>query len=473
VRNRYFAASSTYLRARWLLDVVIVPLMTFASLESGVLRWQSLFLLVAANGLFGAHIALHLREIIGSPRGRLTPRTNSAHFVVAFGWMTAFSVVLPLCCSLVQLGTFGPHLTVVATALASFAFGCVAAATPGGPWSSLGFVGFVLIQRFGFDSSVSLSNVELLLLLTGATTLLACAALRISKHDVDATQSFENRLLRRAGRITALAGYWAWIVKQKCGTALGRSTLQGESGTTFGAERAAYLRRLANRSHPKLRTLGGSMPGPGEGLWRRARHWNAGWRFAWRPVTFGAVAGGYLLWSALAASNARSLAWLWTIPFLPLAVLVPGSLVSQRQTRGRLAIEYLRPFSRTQLVQAVALTVAGSMTLFVALAVSIPLVGLWIQGGPWPNRQIVWFLIAAVAWLPLFLAAGTANVASFDSTMNVGFCLFFYALYILVLFGDGDRPGGWLFAWFSALIFTVGLWALIVAYRSWLNNDIG
>jgi hypothetical protein len=157
------------------------------------------------------------------------------------------------------------------------------------------------------------------------------------------------------------------------------------------------------------------------------------------------------------------------IHFVPLTVLFAGALLSQRPTRVRLAIEFLRPYSRTQLIRGIGLVVAGSATLFVVLSMSIPVIGLWIHGDHWPNRQIVWTFVAVLAWTPLFLAAAAANLESFESIASVIACLVLYLLYLL---GEGVNPGSWPAAWFSAVIFAFGLWALISAYRSWLNNDV-
>ena len=113
------------------------------------------------------------------------------------------------------------------------------------------------------------------------------------------------------------------------------------------------------------------------------------------------------------------------------------------------------------------------MTLFVVSALSIPLVGLWIQGGPWPNRQMTCFFIAVLAWAPLFLAASKRmSVFRFNHE-----CQLVPVLLWARDFVDFDgRPGQsrrLAFCVVYALVFTVGLWAMIYAYRSWLKNDVG
>jgi hypothetical protein len=480
VRNRYVAAFSTYLRPRWLLVLGVVTVWTLASLEVG--GRVEVFPMMLVNMGLGCQIVLHLKEMIGSPRARVTPHSHSTHFVVAAAWLVVFAVIIPLAFSLARHGLFGPHLTYITLSLISFAiagFFMTVPALPG--WLSvllwIALYEKLKISKLDISELVigipgPLSVIESLLLVVAATVFLTVTAERLTKFDAEAP-SFDDRLLRRAGRFAAIGRYWAWVFAQKCGIAVRRFARHRHADQAIDVGTATYLQSIAHRPRSRLRRLGGPNPGPGENLLRRARHWDAAWRFAWKPVTFGVVAGGYLFWSALAASNARSLAWLWAIPFVPPGVLVTVASVSQRQTRGRLAIEYLRPFSRTQLVQSVALVVAGSVTLFVVLAVSIPLVGLWIHGGPWPNRQIVWFIVGVVAWAPLLLAVGIANIDSFDSTLNVGFFLSFYALYVLFLISENDSLGGWSFALVSALIFTFGLWTLIFACRTWLNNDVG
>ncbi len=120
---------------------------------------------------------------------------------------------------------------------------------------------------------------------------------------------------------------WAWILRRKFGLTLGRFAGRQETDPTLDVGKVAYFQSIAYRARPGFRRLGGPKPGPGEGLLRRACHWDAAWQIAGKSLTCGAVFGGFLLWSGFAASSARSLTPPWLIPLLPLAMLVPGALM--------------------------------------------------------------------------------------------------------------------------------------------------
>jgi len=477
VRNRYVAAFSTYWRPKWLLVVAVVAWWTLTSLEVGG-RVEFFPMMIVNMGL-GCQIVLHLKEMIGSARARVTPHSHSTHFVVASAWLVVFAVVIPLAFSWARHGLFGPHLTYITLSLISFAIAGFVTTVPAFPGWFFVLLSLVLYEKLGFskveiDIPGPLSVIESLLLVAAATALLTVTADRLTKFDAEAPSS-DVQLLRRAGRFAAIGRYWGWVFAQKCGNAVRRFARRRQAKRALDVGTAAYLQSIALGPRSRLRRLGGPNPGPGENLLRRARHWDAAWRFAWKGVLAGVVVGGYALWWGLQASQsqARSSAWRLMILFFPLTVLLPGALLSQRPTRVRLAIEFLRPYSRTQLIRGIGFVVAGSATLFVVLSVSIPVIGLWIHGGHWPDRQIVWTFVAGLVWTPLFLAAAAANLESFESTASVIACLVLYTLYLLYLLGEGVNPGSWPVAWFSAVIFTFGLWALISAYRSWLNNDVG
>ena len=223
--------------------------------------------------------------------------------------MMLFSVIFPLAMDLLR-----PHLSVLAVSLAGFALGCFCVAVPEGPWLLFAGVGLLSFKMFGFGHRVSplglpvsLSIFQSLLIISAAATLLAIAAKRISKYDGAVVLPFGTRFFARGWPRVALARYWVWISSRSTG--LRREIdFTREAGTNSDAKQAAYLRRLADQSRLKVRSLGRSDACPGEGLWQHARRWDAAWRFAWKPVAIGAVAGGYLLWSALAASNSLRLA---------------------------------------------------------------------------------------------------------------------------------------------------------------------
>jgi hypothetical protein len=485
VRNRYLAALSTYERPQtW-------PALLLPAAFSGlcVLRYRdepSVSPFLFMNFVVGANLASHLRFVLCSPSGRLTPGVREAHFVVASGWVTIIAIIIPFVCSLLRFGIFGPHLSLIALVYATTAIGFVVAAPIGFviPAAGSGVSGgsgvawvalFLLILAMLFHEQLEsvltppLAISESLFLLAFSTVLMGVGAKWITKFNGETTLSPEQRLLRLAGRWTALGLRGAWL--------LGRRIAAGFS-VGFGRDESSdKARDVERRLEPflparNLRSLGGANPGPGESLWRRARHWNAAWRFAWTPVVFGVLFGGMLL-SSFTKPSPEWPIWMMFVPYIPLAGLVPASHFWQKQNRVRFAGEFLRPYSRKQLVQAVGLVVGGSVALFLLLVVSIPLVGFWVRTGHWPSPKIVWSFVAVVAWAPLLFAAGNSNVGSFDSTLNVGLCLFLYGVFILIGVSEQDSILGWPLAWFCGIVAAVGFLALIYAYRTWLNNEVG
>jgi hypothetical protein len=132
-------------------------------------------------------------------------------------------------------------------------------------------------------------------------------------------------------------------------------------------------------------------------------------------TALGAISGGAII--VLDRVSARAEFFLYgaiLVGMLPIIALCFGAVLHFGELRATLLIEFLRPFSREQFVQAVGLAILVALVRFILLAVVVPGIVVWLCGGLTHTGQAVWFVIAVIAWLPLFLGSSLANLPSFE-----------------------------------------------------------
>ena len=142
-----------------------------------------------------------------------------------------------------------------------------------------------------------------------------------------------------------------------------------------------------------------------------------------------------------------------------------------REPRARLTAEFLRPFSRPQLLRAVGLTALQALARFVLLAVAIPGFVLWLRGGLSPVDRMIAFVLAVVVWLPAFLGSALAKFDEIEFTLSVSLCLVLYVVFLWLFAADDGGMEPSQIGPVCALILGAGLLNLLFAYRTWLDRD--
>ena len=198
---------------------------------------------------------------------------------------------------------------------------------------------------------------------------------------------------------------------------------RGQEPRQLSRSRAAAERRFARwaASLPGRRKACGDVRGIGTRRGRsqqidasRCGHWRRVHRT--RPA-FPAV--GFLCFRQL-------------VGLLPIVVSRFGAIVVNGESWVRLRLEVVRPFSREQFVQAVGLAIIAALVRFILLAIAVPGVVLWLRGGFSLTGSAFWWAVVVIAWLPLFLAIGLANLPSFEANFWAILWLVAYCIFLIV-----------------------------------------
>jgi hypothetical protein len=457
VRSRYREALRTYWRFPLILQaiaaVITVPVAGMI-LANEWPRVGNAVPLVFALPWFASYLSKHLKEMLGSPRSRVTPDLHRTHLVIAAAITAVLAVVIPLLVSLVACGFRGPHLTIVAIALAAFVIPAFVAqflpifTVVPTAWA----VWFLFSGNHELEMSQSAALPRALLGVSAAC--LVMLAVRLGRFHEEASGYSKRWLLQPLWR--------------------NRATINKDRDEVI-----RYWPQLLIPLPRNLRALGGQSPGVGEKLLRRALHWHAAWRVGWSMVLQGIVFGGMQL-VILLSLRPQSTAFFEISLFTIFAGLAPtvwlGShfAILQAPARARLATEFLRPFSRTEHVRAVGLVLAISVVAEALLIVAIPLAGFWLTGANslW-IRQSLWLPAAAASSVPLFFGVGTANLDSEDSFWAMFASLIAYGIFLWLLASYGNEAVGWLLLDLCAVMVAIGVAVMRASYLSWLNRDVG
>jgi hypothetical protein len=408
----------------------------------------------------------HLAPLLGSARGRLTPGLLRAHFVVAGAWIATFVLFVPFLLSLYFVETNGQRLTIVAVCFATVALFCFVVQTFAvvlvliGLAFSIETLGLVQVTR-------PLSAFESAALFAVAALSLIGAALRIAHSDAEETMSTEGGLPQQAGRLTGQLIQFARQLARRATDAIQQlgAAIPIDQGNDRWPPDTSQMPCVM-----RLRTLGGTAPGAAEGLWRRARHWDAAWQTNGTATLWGATVGGTLIAIDLCSQRPDVYPCAIAVGLLPIIALFFTVFATYGESWPRLAAEFLRPFSREQFVQAVGWAIMTALVRFILLAVVIPALVFWFRGRLSLTGGAFWWTVAVLAWLPLFLAAALANLPSYEAIFWAILLLVSYGLFLVITVAADaiePYPTGLL----CAVLLTIGLLSLRGAYRSWLNRE--
>jgi hypothetical protein len=441
-RNPYYGVLLSYCRWRYFFGGFLVLFTAFVVHSAREDRFdilEALFPLCVTPAL----LIGHLREMLEPDRSRLTPGLRRAHLVMAGFFAAIFGGTTLVATSLITFGANGPHLAVISVALTAFAIVCLLLQAR----ATLPLILLLIIRPYrpSIDRHFILTLPPALscLMLASSIALLIAVGLRFTRFEQETSKTWEQRMLHSAGRLFARA---LWRVR-------------GRLPDEF----------LAQRS---FRALGGASPGAGEGLWRRASHWNAAWGIGQRSARIGMFAGCVLLTPRLYADEGNSVFAAALLLLLPLLALIPGAIFGDPDHRSLLAFEFLRPFARPQHVRSVMLVCAASVGLFYPVPLVVPLLGDWLVHGRAPSSGVFWTAVFVCAWIPTFFGVGIANLKGWDSISCVIACCLAYGVSV-IFFVTSETPHGYPLGLFCAVMVGVGLAAARAAYRSWLNDDVG
>ncbi|HEX4072508.1 MAG TPA: hypothetical protein VHX68_15110, partial [Planctomycetaceae bacterium] len=436
MRNRYREALSTYLR--WpliLLAILTATLALIAALLLAIERPRR----ITFDGVFpfgfwlaclGITAAEHLREMLGSPRSRVTPGLRETHLLVA-GAMTAIvGFVAPCLIGGLTVGLGERGLAVAAVTLAALTVPAMLSQRPFSGslrwliWPLYLFVLFVLFRSEGpADIPVSvMASVALFAASIGSLLALAIHFLQLREE----TPGYSRRGLLRPlwGPGSAISG--------------GRDQKQLQWST------------FRVRFPHNLRALGGKSPGTGETLLRRALHWHAasqvGWNMLLQGMFFGAIVPvmGSLLGTR---SLTRSLGYVSDLICLaaPLVGLYPAFAIAlQPAVRARVAGEFLRPFSRSQHVQAVALVLIVFLASEALAIMLFPFAVFWLVASkPVWSQQPLWPMATGLSAIPLFLGVGLANLRESEVFWAILGSWIAYPLFLWLAASCEGKGEGW------------------------------
>ena len=453
MRNRYAMVLRTYLRwdyawvpvavAFWIIYTVFGS--RFGEVDSFPLGRMG----ALAGFFFLSYVACllngHLIGMIGSARGRVTPGLAEAHLLVAAAIAGVLTIAIPLGQSLAVYGWHGPHLAVIALALAVFSITCflpywnrLAAAL----WSLLPFVAIFLR---GTRAAWVPTNAEVLVLFLISFACLfrvadRCLHLELAEVAFRGLVGMDERRVREA------------------------------LGTPF--------RGLWRFAPDRLRRMGRGGCAADEGLWQRAKHWDAAWWNIQTAAMLG-TAGG-ILFALMAYQNetaknqpAPAFGSLIYI-LLPFCACLPFAWVLNPPWRTYWINEFLRPYSRRQHVGAAGFALAVASLVGSCLFVAIPFIALWIVTGVCPaTRETLCAVALSLCGAPLFFALCAANWPPFRACVSLVLVLTVYAVVIWKPMLDLHSVSNVGFATRAIGLMVFGGGLTVGAYRSWLNHDIG
>jgi hypothetical protein len=442
-RNPYFEVLRSYLRWRFIAIAIGVPALTAMQIASSARGVLDLVGLLLPFWILAKPLVSHLQAMFSSPRAHLTPGLYRAHFVVAGLFAGLFVALIPSGLAWAILGADGPHLSIVAEALATFAVACFCCQSPRG-LSTLVFVAYVwlaVFRSYGRAVSFSLNMIPALLLL--ASSLLALMVVAVRLTSVREAAGRDRSPLELAGRVAARVIFKFWR----------RPPLDG----------SRYRRRFTPLDAASL---------PIARVWRRARHWDAAWGLTHQGIGSGLFIGGLILALRFLLRSVDVDLWALLLIFLPFAAYLPSVTFGELSSRTLLIHEFLRPHNRRQHVQAVGLITVGSVASMLVLAIGIPVMGDWVLWKAVFRPAIWWAMVAYGAWTPIFLGIGTANLDREESLTALISALILYAVYVFVVAAALSDS---FYAVAAIAACTVSVVAFAVArsaYRSWLDRDL-
>jgi hypothetical protein len=455
VRSRYLMVLETYVRWAFAWFVPVIAFWVYQGVAIVAPRDARSFPLGSDWALFGlfvlgtfaAVLYGHLSETVGSERGRLTPGLAQAHLIVAGALVSIVTVVIPLVLSLATYGLRGPHLAVGGVALAEFSIPCYLFR-----WNRWGdrlwqiplAIAFTLAAPIAMRAAWFPTNAEV----AGLFLISFACLFGVANHWLH----FDEEKLPLRDRAGDASKSWEW------------------AGRGF-----AYILRLLTPS--RLRRPGRRGYAVREGLWRRALHWDAGW---WNIAT--AAQLGTLMGFPIAVMSLIQAKFIHKpfelhrsvfIIFVPLCACLPIAWVLSPPTRRYWINEFLRPYSRQQLVQAAGVAVALSALVGGSILVGIPLAAAWIMSGACPvtEAELSTLALALSGALSFFALCG-ANWRAPRSYLLLILVVIVYTVAVWTPVLEPNRVSHLEVTIRALGLLILGTGITAAAYRSWLNRDV-
>jgi len=446
VRNRYAMVLGTYACKEYAWTLVAIPFWILITAQLGGRSGDRSFLLGPGWAFLGCLflnfsallLSGHLIGMIGTARGRITPVLAQAHLVVAAAIAGVLTIVIPLGQSLAVSGWRGPHLAVISLALVVFSIPCYlpywnrwAAVV----WCFLPFAA----PFFGWNFAAwAPTNAESLLLLPVSCACLFGAAKRCLNLEA------------------------------------ADLTFQGRAGMDRRQALGSNFHRLWVFAPSRLRWPDRGGSAADEGLWQRAKHWDAAW---WniRLATLLGTLGGMLL-AVMAYSDKTSQDdVLGRLMFflIPLCACFPVAWVANPPWRVYWINEFLRPYSRRKHVGTAGFALAVSSLVGSCLLMAIPFLAIWIATGICPvTRETLCAIAIALCGSPLFFALCAANWPAFRGFLCLALVLIVYATAVWTPLCNPHGVSNEGVAIRAIVLVVSGAGLTMAAYRSWLDRDV-
>jgi hypothetical protein len=449
MRNPYFAAVSSFRIWPLLLVVgfwmmIAVPLMIG---DWGRSSPRSLHEFSHAAVLYGwllmwlsVGLVHHLKQMLGSPLSRVTPKLQRAHLTVAVVILMLLTCVFPLV--IIQLFDSGKSLiAIVACALALFSVSSLLAFR----WVWCYFLvayAPALPMFLRWDSFRIPTSMETAALLALAAACLALLYYRLSRFHEEMHEHrhrfplFHQLAQRSSIPVSAGPGGWSFHVP------LPRNlrAFRGVAGST--------------QESPIARGL----------------HWNAARRSLWSAAFMGATVSlvtiGFLypLYGSLAIEK------YFTSPMVFVFGVFPALIVLGPQARRYLVMELMRPYSRAEYIRGVAFVLVASCLICWAFIFLVPYFGAWVVTREIPgDSEMLAKICLSLCTLPLLFGVSTwpckRQIVVFMIMISVtsGFI------------GINEFTRNWMtteaYAALLATLLIVGLAVTWFSYRRWLTVD--
>lgn len=461
MRSRYLMVLETYVRwaFAWFLPVIalwvyqgvaIVAPHDARSFPLGA-DWAMFGLFTL--GTFAAVLYAHLGEMIGSERGRVTPRLAQVHLIVAGALASLLAVMMPLTLSLATYGLRGPHLAVVALTIAEFSVPFYLARWNRWLVRLLGVPLAIAIVVFVTINLPVLTPASWVTTRAGVSTMLLVSIVCLFSAAHHCLHFDEEMATPREGTGDR------WTISERAGRGFGYAlwlvTLHKRG-------------RLGHRNHPLC-----------EGLWRRALHWDAAWRNIATAFALGALGGlAGLFYALMSFTTVRSGNFvefppLTFIILIPACAIIPPVWVLSPPQRTCWISEFLRPYTRQQLLRAAALALAISTLVGVFGLLGIPLIAIGIANGVFPMTRPTFRALAfAFSGAVSFFALGIGNWRAPRAKLLLILVVIVYTVAVWTPLVEPIRVSNLEVASRVLGLLLLGSGITVAAYRSWLNRDV-
>jgi len=455
MRSPLLAAARSYIRPLWLLALAVFAQWLFFVLIQGNpegwnprVRNARLATITLSYAYFLQWLAFllvtHLKEMLGSPTSRLTPRLARLHLRTALLIVAVFTLVVPAAVRWAYgFHDLSPHLF----ALSLTAFATAAAIAQWWPacWAVLAFWSFagpLILRSEGTGQLWWPTALQAAALLAGSAALLAVLAHRLSRFHEEMGE-YERRIPTTRRQMLT-----------------GPRSQRYTGGWSFPLPVPRNLRALARGKATAEETL-----------LDRARHFHAAWRSIWAALVMGAIMGAMEIGLQFFVQRARPGGPHLIFASMPFIAMFPLTIVTWSPARKFVLGEFLRPYTRPQFLQAIGAMLGVACLCCWLMMCVVPWIGAWLLLGTSlvGTRAIPQLLLSACS-LPLLYAAYAWPWRSWGV---VALCTV-VGVQTTALFIAADRAVNLspiVLAAAAAGMLALGAGGIWLTYRRWLNGD--